>query len=196
MEPIFIDDYEKREWLGREALKELKQLYPNIFKYNIEFTPGRYDDYDAYYFIVDKDNKFKKYVWIEIKVRQTTYSEYFLEREKLKRMEAQRDRLYINKDEVIFLYLNFCPEGTYCWNITNIDDGKWEARFMNESTSKNTKDKENKWVKLLDPQFSKQFDYILNERQLLRNWKLNYLLPKVEQKLKNGEINAQLLFGK
>ena len=193
MEPIFIDDYEKREWLGREALKELQQLYPNTFKYDIKFTSGRYDDYDAFYFIYDKDNKFQKYVWIEIKVRQTTYPDYFLEREKYKRMEAQRDRLYLNKDEVIFLYLNFCPEGTYCWNITNIDDGKWEARFMNESTSKNTKDKENKWVKLLDPSFSKKFDYILNERQLLRNWKLNYLLPKVEERIKK-QNNLNFLF--
>lgn len=184
MEPIFIDDYEKREWLGRQALKELRSLYPDTFKYNIEFTSGKYDDYDAFYFILDKDNKLSKYVWIEIKVRKGTFTSYFLEKEKLDRMEAQRERLYLNKDEVIFLYLNFCPEGTYCWNITNIDDGIWEKRLMNVSTSRNSKDKEMKEIKYLEPVKSKQFDYILNEKQLLRNYKLDYLLPKIEEKIK------------
>ena len=190
---LFIDDYEKREWLGRQALKELKSLYPDTFKYNIEFTTGKYDDYDAFYIILDKDNKLSKYVWIEIKVRQTTYTDYFLEKEKLDRMEAQRERLYLKKDEVIFLYLNFCPEGTYCWNISNIDDNKWEKRLINVSTSKNRSDKEMKSVKYLKPEDSKRFDYILNEKHFENNYKTEYLLPKVEEKIKRVN-NLNFLF--
>lgn len=190
---LFIDDYEKREWLGRQALKELQKLYPNTFKYNIEFTTGKYDDYDAFFFIYDKDNKLSKYVWIEIKVRQATYTDYFLEKEKLDRMEAQRERLYLKKDEVIFLYLNFCPEGTYCWNITNIEDGKWEKREMNVSTSKNRTDKEMKSVKYLKPEESKRFDYILNEKNFEKSYKTEYLLPKVEEKIKRVN-NLNFLF--
>ena len=104
-------------------------------------------------------------------------------------MSAQRDRLYINKEDVIFLYLNFTPTGTYCWNITDIDDEKWDKVLMNTSTSNNRNDKELKEVKLLEPSKSKSFDYILNEKQLLRNYKLNYLLPKVEEKIKRTGLN-------
>ena len=35
--PRFVDDFEKREYMGREALKELKELYPQYFKYDIHF---------------------------------------------------------------------------------------------------------------------------------------------------------------
>ena len=55
MRPRFIDEFEKREWLGREALKEVKELYPEYFKFELLFTEGKYDDYDAYYFVIDKD---------------------------------------------------------------------------------------------------------------------------------------------
>lgn len=193
MQPIFVNDYEKREWLGREALKDLQTLNTDFFKYKINFTTGQYDDYDAFYFIYDTDNKFKKYVWIEIKVRDKTFPDYILEKEKLDRMIKQRERLYLKKEEVVFLYINFCPEGTYCWNITEMDDNEWERMEMNKSTSNNRIEKENKLVKLLDIDRSKQFDYILNEKQLLRNWKLNYLLPKVEQKIKK-QNNLNFLF--
>jgi len=193
MQPQFQNDYEKREWLGREALKTLQSLNPDFFKYELKFTSGQYDDYDAFYFIYDSDNKFKKYVWIEIKVRDRTFPEYILEKEKLDRMTKQRDKLYLKKEEVVFLYLNFCPEATYCWNITDMDDDNWERMEMNKSTSNNRVDKENKLVKLLDTKRSKQFEYILNEKQLLRNYKLNYLLPKVEEKIKRVN-NLNFLF--
>ena len=189
----FKDDYEKREWLSRESLKQLKELYPEFFKYDIQFTSGQYDDYDAFYFIYDNDGKFKKYVWIELKMRDKTFNEYILEKEKLDRINKHRERLYIDKEQVVILYINFCPEGTYCWNISNIDDGNWEKLLANKSTSNNRTDKEMKKVKYLKPSESKQFDYILNERQLLRNYKLNYLLPKVEEKIKR-ENNLNFLF--
>ena len=148
MQPIFVNDYEKREWLGREALKDLQTLNNDFFKYKLNFTTGQYDDYDAFYFIYDTDNKFKKYVWIEIKVRDKTFPDYVLEKEKLDRMIKQRERLYLKKEEVVFLYINFCPEGTYCWNITDMDDDKWDRMEMNKSTSNNRIEKENKLINL------------------------------------------------
>jgi hypothetical protein len=184
MEPQFVDDYEKREWIGREALKHLQSLYPESFKYDIHFTQGKYDDYDAFYFIYDNDNKFKKYVWIEIKVRYESFNEYFLEKKKLDRMIQQRDKLFLKEDEVVFLYLNFTPSGTYCWNITGMEKGYWDKVMMNTSTSNNKIDKQLKAVKLLSPSSGKTFDYIYDEKQLLRNYKINYLLPKVEKKIK------------
>jgi hypothetical protein len=194
MEPVFLDDYEKREWLGREALKELQKLNPDFFKYHIQFNPERYGDYDAFYFIYDINGKFKKHCWIEIKVRNKTWPEYFLEKEKFDRLERLRNSLYLNKEEVVYLYLNFCPEGTYCWNVSNIDDGIWEERLMNKSTSNNRIDKELKKVKLLNTDRAKSFDYVLNEVQLLREWKLNYLLPKIEKKLTSAEKTYNFLF--
>ena len=40
MQPQFQNDYEKREWLGREALKTLQSLNPDFFKYELKFTSG------------------------------------------------------------------------------------------------------------------------------------------------------------
>ena len=53
-------------------------------------------------------------------MRDKTFNEYILEKEKLDRINKHRERLYIDKEQVVILYINFCPEGTYCWNISNI----------------------------------------------------------------------------
>jgi hypothetical protein len=192
----FLDDYQKREWLGRRALLELQKIHPNIFKFNIEFTSGKYEDYDAFFFIYDNENKFKKYVWVEIKVRDKIYPDYFLEKEKWSRLERQRKRLYIDKKDIIYIYINFCPNGTYMWDITNMEGTKWVKRMMNKSTSNNRQEKELKSVIGLSTSDCRYFEYTLNEVKLIRNFENKKVIEKIEKKLSNGEINAQLFSDK
>jgi hypothetical protein len=189
----FLDDYQKREWLGRRALLELQKLYSKTFKYEINFTPGRYDDYDAYFTIFDENGSFKKAIWIEIKTRYKTYPDYYLEKEKWDRIEDYRKRNYIDKKDVLYFYLCFCPEGTYIWNITNMENVKWTKEYMNKSTSKSRKEKENKPVVCLKIEDSKSFNYTLNEFKIIKDYEDSKKKQEIkEEKITNAEKNSKL----
>jgi len=192
----FTDDYEKREWLGREALKELQEIYPEYFKYDLRFTTEKYADYDAFYFIIDEDTqKLRKRVWIEIKIRDTNYDEYVLEYKKLNQLIKKRDELFLTEDDVIFLYLNYTPNETIIWNISKIkEEGEVKSKVMNKATSTSRKDKMNKKIYYLKPSDGKRLDYVLNEKHLLRKYD-NYLLDKVKEQIKKKPGLEDILFG-
>lgn len=181
----FVDDFEKREWFGRQALKELKELYPDFFKWEINFTTGKYDDFDAYWFVLEGQT-LKRRVWVEIKWRDDDYDELILEKKKLKQLIQHRERLMLNKDEVMFLYLNFTPNKTI---IFKIDDDMIESTSKlkaNKATSISRDEKVNKDVIYLNDSMGRKFDYRLNEKRLLSKYDVEYLLPKVKQKLDNN----------
>lgn len=184
----FVDDFEKREWFGRQALKELKELYPDFFKWEINFTTGKYDDFDAYWFVLEGQT-LKKRVWVEIKWRDDDYDELILEKKKLKQLIQHRERLMLNKDEVMFLYLNFTPNKTI---IFKIDDDMLHTTSKlkaNKATSISRDEKVNKDVIYLNDSMGRKFDYRLNEKRLLSKYDVDYLLPRVKQKLdKNGGL--------
>ena len=192
----FTDDYEKREWLGREALKELKEIYPEYFKYELRFTTEKYAYYDAFYFIIDVDTqKLRKRVWIEIKIRDETYDDYVLELKKLNQLIKKRDEMFLTEDDVIFLYLNYTPNETIIWNITKIkEEGEVKNKVMNKATSTSRKDKKDKKIYYLKPSDGKRLDYVLNEKQLLRKYD-NYLLDKVKEMIKKKPGLEDILFG-
>ena len=190
----FESDFEKREWLGREALKQVKQFYPNLFKYELNFTTGKYDDYDAFYFIIDTDTqKIKKRVWIEIKIRDTEYDEYILEKKKLKQLIKKKDDLHLSKGEYIFLYVNFTPKETIIWNITNINPNNTKTLKANKETSVSRNYKINKEIIYLKPEEGLRLQYILNEKHLLSNYD-DYLLKKVKEKIKTKKGLEEILF--
>ena len=88
----FTNDFEKREFIGRESLRELQKLYSNLFKYQLHFTTDTYAAYDAFYHIIDTEtHSIKKRVLIEIKIRDRQFPEYILETKKL---------------NLVFLFLN------------------------------------------------------------------------------------------
>lgn len=192
----FTDEFEKREWLARQALKELQEIYPEYFKWEIHFTEGKYDDYDAYYFILDIEKQnIKKRVWIELKIRDTEYDTYILEKKKLNQLIKKRDSMFLTKDDVEFIYINFTPTRTIIWNITNIKDEKQlERKVMNKATSISRDDKKNKEIYYLYPSEGKILNYVLNEKNLLRRYD-EYLLDKVKEMIKKKPGLEDILFG-
>lgn len=176
----FTNDYQFREWLGRTALKDLqeKELFPK--KYTITYTGDYYCAYDAW---IKIDNT--KTVFIEIKVRDETYGEYVLEYKKCKSLYYIAKDLFLNDKEATFIYVNFCKNATYIWNINeyvfNVDKIKWIGMKMNKATSDSRSDKINKSVVLLDPKKSKIIDYKINKKKLYDDEE-NRLKPNIEKK--------------
>lgn len=184
IEKYFADNYERREFIGFHSLLDLQKLHPDTFRFEIKPMPqGK--AFDAYYFITDGESmSIKKRVFIEIKIRDSVYPDYYLQKKKWDNIEKYRKSVYVGKEEVLYLYINFTPEGTFIWNITEMDPKKLEWQEMNEYTETSRTEKVKKQVWRMEKSEAKKFDYIINERRILSNWEQKYLLPKVKEKVR------------
>lgn len=189
----FTNDFEKREFLGREALRELKVLYPNLFKYDLHFTTDTYAAYDAFYHIIDSNtHSITKRVLIEIKIRDRQFPEYILETKKLNSLKKIRKDLGFNEKEMSILYINFCPNETIIWNIDKINNDI-KTNEYNKATAFSRKDKISKDVIELKPSEGKQINYILNENKILNKTKINNIVDNKVKEMKNDLFRS--LFG-
>ncbi len=176
------DDYQMREWLGRTALKDLqlKGLFPK--KFDITYTGDYYCVYDAY---TKGDND--KSILIEIKVRDNQYDNYILEYNKCRDLCAiAKTNLYLKENEITFLYICFCPEACYIWNINhyvfNYDQIEWDNdKKFNKSTCKSRDDKINKDHIMLETSNSKKINYKICKNRLIEEEKLR-MRPLEERK--------------
>ena len=192
----FTNDFEKREWFGRQALKELQKKYPDTLKYPLTFSEETYSEYDCRYFVIDEETQsIKRRVWIEIKIRDNNYDEYILEEKKLRSLIRKRDNLLLNKDEVQFLYVNFTPDATLIWKIDDDMLNNSECLVANKATSTSRTNKVNKKVIYLNETTAKRFNYILNEVSLMDNYETEYLLPKLKEQIKKKPGLEDILFG-
>lgn len=172
---------DQREEIARAALLELQELYPFIFKYDIKFTVERYSHYDAYFMVIDEDTQsIKKRVWIELKIRDTSYPDYILEEKKFKNIKKEMNDLGFNDKDVDILYLNYTPDGTYIWKINNIDEYyETESKGMNKCTAISRYNKTNKYIYMLEIKDAKKLDYIIDIDRIFK--KITY---KIEKDLK------------
>lgn len=181
----FTNDFEKREFLGREALRELKQLYPNLLKYDLHFTTDTYAAYDCFYHIIDSNtHSITKRVLIEIKIRDRQFPEYILETKKLNSLKKIRKDLGFNEKEMSILYINFCPNETIIWNIDNINNDI-KTNEYNKATSTSRTEKINKDVIMLQPSEGKQLNYILDENKILNKTKVSNIVDNKIKEMKN-----------
>lgn len=190
---MFQDNFEREEFIARKALLELKELYPNYFKYDIKFTEDKFSEYDAYYF-VEKDGIITKRVLIELKIRKTIFPDYILESKKLNSLLDIREELYLNEEELGLLYINFCPNETIIWNIDSVKETKKSKIHANKATSLSRTDKKDKSVLMLKPEEGIQLKYIINEEEILNKVTINKIIDKKITEIKNGLF--QTLFKK
>jgi hypothetical protein len=184
----FESDYDKREFLGREALIELKNKYPKIFPFPIFFATDKFSPYDACFIKTDDHGTILQRVKIEIKIRDRVFPDYILEPRKLKSIRKNCD--YLNDDEVTILYLNFTPENTIIWNITDMDSQDSTKLMANKATSDSRTNKVNKDVIMLNPEDGIRLNYIIDPEKIIREHKSKELKKKeVKTKLKNKGIN-------
>lgn len=166
----FTDDFEKREFLAREALKELNIKYPKLFKNELFFTNEKYSSYDSFYFRTDDNGSIIKRVKIELKIRDRDFDEFILEKKKLKSIRKECGA-YLNDNEYSILYINFTPTQTILWDVSDINEDDSSKLVANKATSVNRIDKISKDVIMLSPDDGIKLKYILNERELIDNYK-------------------------
>jgi hypothetical protein len=181
----FIDDFEKREWLGRQALKEIKVLYPNYFKYELHFTTGKYDKYDFYYLIIDEQFRIVKRVLGEIKIRDRYFDEYILEEKKYNSLMKVRKEMGMNKDEMSLLYINLCVDGTYVYDLDKLEL-KWDTLMANKATCDSRTNKVKKSVLYLTKSSGKFIPYVINEKKLLAESIIEEKIEKVKKEISKG----------
>lgn len=154
----FKNNFQKREYLGRQAVKELKQLHPDKFKYDLEETGDTFSPYDMYYYTEDKK------VLLEVKIRDKDFDTFILE---VKKLEALQKIKSESNEEIVLLYLNFTPTKTIIWNITNIDSSNSKTIIANKTTEISRNCKVEKEVIYLNPKDGYILDYVLDEDKLL-----------------------------
>lgn len=182
----FTNDFEKREFIGRESLRELQKLYSNLFKYQLHFTTDTYAAYDAFYHIIDTEtHSIKKRVLIEIKIRDRQFPEYILETKKLNSLKKIRKDLGFNEDEMSILYINFCPNETIVWDIDKINN-EVKTLVANKATSISRDEKINKSVIYLQPSEGKQLNYIYNEKEILMKSIIDEKLSATKKEIIKG----------
>lgn len=190
---LFEDKFAEREFYGRQALKELQKDYPEKFRFEIFENNDKYGHYDAFYYIIDNDTQsIIKRVWIEIKIRDTHFDDYFLETKKWNNLEKKRKELSLLKEEVVYLYLNFTPTGAYLWDISDISNLKKEKRSMNKATSANRNDKINKEINYLKTNNSYRFDYYINKQLILKRYTDELLLDITKKAIQKKGLESIL----
>jgi predicted secreted protein len=172
----FESDYDKWEWYGRQSLLKLQEIYPDLFKYNIELTNNDCI-YDAFYHVYDENYKIIKRVFIEVKIRSIDWDKPYLEFKKWKSIKDLIEKtFYLKEGEYDILYINFLPNSTYVWKIKDMDQSNLITSKMNKATMASRSNKVDKKVWELDRSCGKSLDFIFNEKQFIREEKLKDLL--------------------
>lgn len=164
----------KFEESSRRERWSMDQIIPYFTKngklgydYTYRFTPyWDYDSYDMIYQNLD-DGSIKSTWLIECKIREKHYPKLMLECKKLRKIKEM-----IMNDNTSIMYINFTPEGTFCWNITKMEKDLPEEMSITyiqcpKETMGDTSEV-NKAVILLDTKFAKKIDFIYNEQEYLR----------------------------
>lgn len=185
----FENEFEKREQLGRRALLQLKEIYPNYFKHEIKFSTDKYSVFDAFYFELDDNtHSIKNRCLIEVKLRDRTFDSYCLESKKYNSLLKKRKELGFDKDDMKLIYLCFCPEGTYLWNLDNITLN-YEKIKMNKATSVSRNDKIEKINIMLDNKEAKFLPYKYNENFIMKLIESEKLIDVKIKEIKKGLEN-------
>ena len=183
----FINDFQRDEFYARQGLLILQQLYPNNFKYRIEFTTGEYDPYDAMFFIIDKDTQsIIKRVWIELKIRKNIFDSYILETKKLNSLLKLRKDMYFTEKDCLLFYINFCPNETIIYNLDVVKELPKIKKVMNKCTVISKINKIEKDVIMLKPTDGKVLNYILNEKEIDKMYKVDIITENIKKELIKG----------
>jgi len=178
----------------RVALHNLEKLY-NPFPVELYFKYiTSYDGNDYYDALYQRhfEGIIRKRYFIEIKIRDKIFPDYFIEPKKIKDIESVALK-NLSKDEFEILYLNFTPEGTFLWNVRNLIDNnkyKMEKRLANKCTMKSRTDKIEKDFFAFEKTDAKFFNYIWDDLQLKSH--LNKYFQSASTIQKTKQIGFQL----
>ena len=146
-------NYQEAATKERECLKQSNLLFllaNNYYSKGYEFvseyiTPIYGSDVYDVKIVLQKDKKFLT-LFIEVKVRNAEYDDYFLEVKKYNNLEKLVEQ---EGSQCKLFYVNYTPNFQYIWDITTIKGYKEVKREMNKATSTSKFNKISKNVYLL-----------------------------------------------
>lgn len=109
---------------------------------------SKMDKYDFLIHVYKEGQKIESNI-IEVKVRSKHFNRLLLEKRKynsLKKLKKIEEEAFNN---VNIIYLNFTPQGTYLFNLTD-KRFNWESLYANKCTIRSREDKVEKLVTFLD----------------------------------------------
>lgn len=189
----FKDSVHRYAFIERCAWKEFRSSFTIFDNFHQVITP--YDDKDSYdVFLYKIDDKGRMYdrIFIEIKVRNKIYNDWFFETKKYNSiLKLCREELYLKDEEYKILYVNFTEIGTLIWNTDIIyeDDMKVSTQMMNKATFKSRSDKTPKSKYDMPLSRAKKLNYFWDESHLEKHYK-EYFYNEVEKEVKKkGGLN-------
>jgi hypothetical protein len=155
------------EDIGRAALLDMFQK--KGVDLDIKFTTNDWDSYDASWIYTNSCGQVRTAI-VEIKIRYATYRDYILQPSKRQGMEdhAIRDGHH-DMSTTSFFYINFCPEGSYLWDITNVDAGRAKKTMCNKDNGggRGGKILRSTSTIMLKPSEGADLNYVMNKQDML-----------------------------
>ncbi len=166
----FIDKFEEASYKERVFFTNLCKMY-GLFpeeRWHLDATP--FYEKDKYDYLAFRLNTRKRLV-IEIKIRETWYSEGYVY--ETKKHNALMKIKALDPENITILYVNSTPKGTYIWNIDKIiDNYKPIMKEMNIATMDSRNKKRRKKVYLLQPEDAeKHYAFHWDDKQLTQHFK-------------------------
>jgi len=173
----------------RICLKNIFRKLPTEYDYKSYFTPEEsYELYDGVLMKFKKDSAelLDRYI-VEAKIRDKHYDTLMLEKkkfddltQKVKKMDNLTNKECFTDIKSKIIYVSVTPNGSYWFNISNLDPDKieWVNEYHWASTTDKSKGKVNKIVTYLDIRDSKiipikSTDYYVNDKVQLDKIKIN-----------------------
>ncbi len=180
--------YYDRSRLERIMIEELyKEIYTNS-KYDIQYYHTPIDSYEVYDSVVNRFEKSTNYLVdtqiFEVKIRDTNYQDILLEKKKYNSLKKESKRC-LNGNEITIFYVSCHPSGTYVFNLSKLEDIKWQKESHNISTTELYRGKEDKYVCYLPISSAKFVNIKSTELQIL-----DYIKPESQQ-IENKLISQQ-----
>tara|TARA_R110000850_G_scaffold53256_5_gene127877 strand:- start:1651 stop:2133 length:483 start_codon:yes stop_codon:yes gene_type:complete len=154
--------YDIQEDLGRKAFSQLiKNTVKDVPEIKYEQDP--YSIFDASFTYKNAQN-ITKYVFVEIKVRSRKFNEYILESKKFNAMHNIYKSKNIKKEDVSLLYVNFCPDGSFIWDMDEIESKyTLQDSIFNRNTTESRYNKTQKQVYYLKTSDAIKYNFIIKQ---------------------------------
>lgn len=116
------------------------------------------DKYDLSICYQGEDKSYLR-VYIEVKVRHNQYEDYFLQKDKIESIEKAAKFI---GGKYLILYVNYCLDGTYIWDLRDMSKFKLDKRSCKKYTSVSNVTYVNKKVYMLPKTEAKYISYVHN----------------------------------
>lgn len=133
------------------------------------------DKYDLSICYNNDKNEYLR-VYIEVKVRFNQYEDYFLQKDKIDSIEKAAKFI---GGKYLILYVNYCLDGTYIWDLRDMSKFKLDKRSCKKYTSVSNVTYVDKKVYMLPKTEAKYIPYVHNSTE--DSYFINYIGKEINK---------------